>query len=983
MRKMLHLLLVLTIVLSGITFAQVLADFEDASKGTVGFTDGDWGTGISSIERIADPTGTSEGVLAVNINLSEAGNDPMMLDNYEFPGNKPALISYDVWLPADCPDSLLLKVFTQDGTDNWTWKDVLVYGVDLPKEIWFPVIFDLRAAELSGSVYETKINRLGIEFDTREIPGGDINFSGQILVDNIKILGAEPTMFADFEDEARGTYGYYDNNGGAVLSSIDNVNGELVLGINATPGDMDQLAVDNVTAAGGADAMILDIFVPADAPDSVIFQFFSMDANWDWKQKDVFLQDISRDVWAPLYVSLQQFEAQGSDYSEKASQMGIQIGAWNIDEAWTGQVKIDNIAFINAEVGSKWVLADWEAELAGPYFEVGGWGSDNNGISTFERRDDPTEKSKGVLFSSWNFESTATDPKDAIQVTPIDLKWSETEDGATALTLDMWVPADFPVAEMSIELFLQDVDWTWNAVTPGEIVAGQWNTLKIDLAGNVEAYNLRSGNPQKIGLQIFGAVDWTGDIYFDNFVAEGIEKPEANLHAPNLIGTLIDMEFTTGKRALNTHLQWDDSDQPGLETWDIYMSEEPMTSLEDDGVIRIATDIPHGEGNWAHRPWSPTGEAKSYYYAIIGKMPEESTTLDAVAQVGPIEFEVTNIPAIATYDPNFSDLFSLDGMDTEFTENYKAHMMLPEGAGSDSSVGWTLESADCMFRNTFVVDDKYLYLSADVTDDDVITEEGVAESWKGDALEFFISAYDIGDLTGAWHTKGDVNAAGTGDHRLAYTAWGTYELNGYEVIESYPGIESVVYQKWGGDGYIIESRIELDSLHADYDFTVEKGMMLPLKIDCNDMDPTKGDETRTLQPSWGGVSADSTYAGNSESWLRPSCWGYLMLGQPDVAVDDDVNIARHFKLHDNYPNPFNPTTTIKFDIPARAKVQLMVYDMLGNKIKTIVNEKRSAGTYDVQWDGTNEMGVAVSSGVYFYKLSTDNHVATKKMMFIK
>jgi flagellar hook assembly protein FlgD len=61
----------------------------------------------------------------------------------------------------------------------------------------------------------------------------------------------------------------------------------------------------------------------------------------------------------------------------------------------------------------------------------------------------------------------------------------------------------------------------------------------------------------------------------------------------------------------------------------------------------------------------------------------------------------------------------------------------------------------------------------------------------------------------------------------------------------------------------------------------------------------------------------------------------------------------------------------------------MVYDMLGNKIKTIVNEKRSAGTYDVQWDGTNEMGVAVSSGVYFYKLSTDNHVATKKMMFIK
>ena len=981
MKKMLRFAMVLVIALISTSFAQVLADFEDGSLGTMGFSDGDWGSGVTSIERIDDPTGTTGGVLAVNINTAEAGNDPVMLDNYVFPGNEPILISYDIWLPADCPDHLLLKVFTQD-EPAWDWKDVLIYTENLPKETWWPVVFDMRLAELNGTVYETKISRLGIEFDTREITGS-IDFSGQILMDNIKLLGAEPDVYADFEDSGLGTYGFADGNWGTAVTGISSADGAMVIDVNAEAGSSDAIMANNITQVVDADAMTFDLFLPADTPDSLVLQIFFQDGDdWTWRQKDLLCADIAKDTWSPVYFSIQELVAQGDDYSEKANVIGIQVGAWSLTETWTGQIKIDNIAFVSAETGAKWVLADWEAELAGPYFEVGHWGSDGNGISTFERREDPTGESTGILFSSWTFTAAATDPKDAFFVTPVDLGWSETEQGATAIAMDFYVPADFPVESIEVGYFVQDIDWGWWSQAQ-TVVAGQWNTISIDLVANAEALKLTAGNPQRVGIQLYGAVDWTGDIYIDNFEVLGIEAPDAELHAPDLVATLVDAEFTTGKQCFNTHLQWDDSNQPGLETWDIYMSENPINSLDDEGVIKIANAIPHGEGHWAHRPWTPTGSAKTFYYAIIGVMPEESTELAANAIAGPIEFATTSIPAKATYDPDFSSVFTLDGMDTEFTDTYKAHMMVPEGAGSDSSTGWTLESADGSFKNTFVTDGEYLYMSADVTDDDVITESGVSASWQGDALEFFISGYGINTVTDAWHGKGSVNQAGTGDHRYAYTAWGEIELDGYQVVENYPGVEFVIYQKWGGDGFIIESRIKLDSLATDGTFEFEEGMMLPLKIDCNDRDPKDDDDTRTLQTSWGGVSADPDYAGNSESWLRPSCWGYLMLGDAQTAIDNDEEVAGKFELQDNYPNPFNPTTNIKFQTPASGTVKLAIYDMLGNKIKTIVNEKRSAGLYNVQWDGTNDLGVSVSSGVYFYKLTSNNHVATKKMMFIK
>jgi hypothetical protein len=85
-----------------------------------------------------------------------------------------------------------------------------------------------------------------------------------------------------------------------------------------------------------------------------------------------------------------------------------------------------------------------------------------------------------------------------------------------------------------------------------------------------------------------------------------------------------------------------------------------------------------------------------------------------------------------------------------------------------------------------------------------------------------------------------------------------------------------------------------------------------------------------------------------------------------------------FELSQNYPNPFNPSTVINFSLPKSSLVTLKVYDITGKEVKTLVNELRSAGRYDVTFDASN-----FATGVYFYTLETENFTQTKKMLLVK
>lgn len=89
-------------------------------------------------------------------------------------------------------------------------------------------------------------------------------------------------------------------------------------------------------------------------------------------------------------------------------------------------------------------------------------------------------------------------------------------------------------------------------------------------------------------------------------------------------------------------------------------------------------------------------------------------------------------------------------------------------------------------------------------------------------------------------------------------------------------------------------------------------------------------------------------------------------------------IPNKYKLEQNYPNPFNPITNIRFDLPKSGSVKLVVFDALGREVATLLNEKLSPGTYEVEWDGSN-----FSSGVYYYILQSESFKETKRMILMK
>ncbi len=103
----------------------------------------------------------------------------------------------------------------------------------------------------------------------------------------------------------------------------------------------------------------------------------------------------------------------------------------------------------------------------------------------------------------------------------------------------------------------------------------------------------------------------------------------------------------------------------------------------------------------------------------------------------------------------------------------------------------------------------------------------------------------------------------------------------------------------------------------------------------------------------------------------------------DVRVVDGVGLPETFSLSQNYPNPFNPTTQINFEIPVRSRVTLTIYNVLGQKVTTLVDKEMSAGRYIADWNSASDGGTIVASGVYFYKLEAGDFIQTRKMMLLK
>ena len=127
-----------------------------------------------------------------------------------------------------------------------------------------------------------------------------------------------------------------------------------------------------------------------------------------------------------------------------------------------------------------------------------------------------------------------------------------------------------------------------------------------------------------------------------------------------------------------------------------------------------------------------------------------------------------------------------------------------------------------------------------------------------------------------------------------------------------------------------------------------------------------------------GVTFDiATFAGGGQVFnYRNRLGSVTSVEQPSV-------LPSEYSLAQNYPNPFNPETRIRYSLSQSSRVVLKIFNMLGQEVRTLLDEHKPAGSFEVSWDGKNDAGQRVPSGVYLYQIHAQGKVMTKKMTLLQ
>lgn len=204
-----------------------------------------------------------------------------------------------------------------------------------------------------------------------------------------------------------------------------------------------------------------------------------------------------------------------------------------------------------------------------------------------------------------------------------------------------------------------------------------------------------------------------------------------------------------------------------------------------------------------------------------------------------------------------------------------------------------------------------------------------------------------------------------------------------------------VYQ----NGHMASTRIQYNQEINDCDTTVAR-LVYSLDVDADSV----ADYVLNFGPPW--YEPEDSALTRPEEGESITVTGYLMtesmMWDEDVIIVTELNgqiwrevgtfgfAGRNTESpvveitnHRNFPNPFNPSTTIHFQIVSSARVQVTIYDILGRKVATLMNTYATPGTYEVQWQGRNEAGRMIASGLYLYRISTGSQSVTRMINFLK
>jgi hypothetical protein len=418
------------------------------------------------------------------------------------------------------------------------------------------------------------------------------------------------------------------------------------------------------------------------------------------------------------------------------------------------------------------------------------------------------------------------------------------------------------------------------------------------------------------------------------------------------------------------------------ESYSVYASPNPITDIDAAGIELVVKDWPASEGltatHWLQYPLADN--AIDYYYAVTCK--------DAAGNVGPpgsssaINNTAEGVPTIH-YMPGFT--FKADGNFDEWTG---VPVMPWKMYGSTSNVGAGAfdDDADLTATTYMAMDDDYLYVAADVIDNVFEYDAGQVSSWwTQDALELFIGLWDQNgkDI----HTTGPEQSRGAEpDYKLIFLQDRYYNEyknthngtgNDAELTPDPDGNGSYYFEEFSGADYILEAKISLDSIAFGDDVRLhpENGMRIMFDLVYHDNDAP--DDVGGGNLTWSPNNTDLAYLNQSE-WTNTWIGDTTHVGASSIGDGNGGNFAGSYELSQNYPNPFNPETTIKFAIAKAGDVEIKVFNMLGQNVVTLVNQKMNAGTHQVKFDG-----YSLASGIYFYTIRSGDFLKTRKMILLK
>jgi hypothetical protein len=409
---------------------------------------------------------------------------------------------------------------------------------------------------------------------------------------------------------------------------------------------------------------------------------------------------------------------------------------------------------------------------------------------------------------------------------------------------------------------------------------------------------------------------------------------------------------------------WDDVPLEFGEVYNVYATRMTTLGTAPNGTDVVAWGVAEDVQTVNHHITTALADRNTYYVYSV-------QAVDSNGNLGPLGNMASavgnNARGIPTMSLTAPTSFKADGDLSEWSGIVPLEMGVSKNSmGTPKVIGAVDDDDDAYIKLYLAADDTTLYIAADVKDNNF--HVGAGNWWEQDAMEVFMGLYD---QRGGKH--GGAKRGAEPDYKFAFLGDSAFVEFGTSTGLS--GKSYVQYHNSGVNGSpdaVIEFSIRLDSLakiNTDSVFVATAGMRIPIEPTWHDNDGS----------GWEGnvvMSANN----NDNAWQTPSVWSHTYVGNKDgsfLGVDDEL-LATRFSLKENYPNPFNPTTTIEYTIGLAGPTTLMVYDVLGREIVRLVDEYRPIGTHKVVWNAAN-----IPSGIYFYQIESSGFIKTHKMVLMK